>query len=110
MLTLSFRPSTIVGKNAITTLSASVLSKAPARMAQIVPLPTVASNPGKAMAEDAQRWGSADLGKPETERFEKVVGRWPHPGRFVFGFAAFQHLLAEKSHVDHPDAAPARRL
>ena len=47
MLTLSFRPSTIVRKNATTRLPASVASNAPASTAQAVPAATVASNHGK---------------------------------------------------------------
>ena len=47
MLTLSLRPSTMVRKNAMTRLLASVASKAPARNAQTVPAATVASSQGK---------------------------------------------------------------
>ena len=46
MLTLSFSPSTMVRKNAMIRLRASVASNTPARTAQAVPLTTVASNQG----------------------------------------------------------------
>ena len=47
MLTLSFSPSTIVRKKAMTRLPASVASNAPASSAQAVPAATVASSHGK---------------------------------------------------------------
>ena len=46
VLTLSFSPNTIVKKNAMTKLRASVTSNAPASSAQAVPAATVAKSQG----------------------------------------------------------------
>ena len=104
MLTLSFKPSTIVRKNATTRLLASVYSNAPARNAQAVPAATVVSSHGKTITKNAPGRRAANLREPNTERFENIFVR--RRRMVLLAFTRFQHLFRKQTDIDDADDPP----
>src|SRR5215831_7203965 len=81
MLTLSFNPSTIVRKNAMIRLPASVASKKPARIAETVPPVTVTSSHGKRnrKARHADTPRICSRRKPSASKNSGSIGKVPRP-------------------------------